>query len=391
MTTKASAPQWEQEEKDIKADLTSTVNEINGNESEMSTLPYPGDKIKPRCGTNPESDPKNEMIESDAEADKASIKSDIMSRKERMSRTESEGEYVYGNKKVNGDVRMKADQPQKEPHLEIEVEELNRMPENAVGVFNSNAGVQRSVSMPNPPRCNSACWEEKNPLFGHEGMFTNGYDYGYSTHEKFSCCNCAGTTRDVLKISVSLCMSAILFPILVWGGYTFLPFDAPPLDSAPLRLVYTLRCSVFAIIPVVLGFLVLGVSRARYCSLQLHPDKEIQEVNIHRRYVEDSISLFLLYFLQLSILAAYLSQNYLKLVPLLTIIFALGRLVYWIAAAWGSSLRGFGFGLSFLPMLTMLVANLYFIFLTDSAGSIFAQDEQDSPSTNQQYKPRFWG
>lgn len=47
--------------------------------------------------------------------------------------------------------------------------------------------------------------------------------------------------------------SALLFPFLVWGGFVFLPFDAPLLDGAPLRLVYTLRCSVFAAAPVVLG------------------------------------------------------------------------------------------------------------------------------------------
>lgn len=47
--------------------------------------------------------------------------------------------------------------------------------------------------------------------------------------------------------------SALFFPFLVWGGFVFLPFDAPMLDSAPLRLVYTLRCSVFAAAPIILG------------------------------------------------------------------------------------------------------------------------------------------
>lgn len=73
------------------------------------------------------------------------------------------------------------------------------------------------------------------------------------------------------------------------------------------------------------GVLVLGVSRVRYRSLNPHCDGEAEQVNIHRRYVDDSISLFLLYFLQLSVMAAYLNQNLLKLVPLLTIIFAIGR------------------------------------------------------------------
>lgn len=33
----------------------------------------------------------------------------------------------------------------------------------------------------------------------------------------------------------------------------FLPFDAPLMDDPPFRLVYTLRCSVFGAVPVVLG------------------------------------------------------------------------------------------------------------------------------------------
>uniref|UniRef100_A0A4W4GF29 Transmembrane protein 79b n=1 Tax=Electrophorus electricus TaxID=8005 RepID=A0A4W4GF29_ELEEL len=204
---------------------------------------------------------------------------------------------------------------------------------------------------------------------------------------------CIGTRRDVVKAAVAVLMAALIFPVLVWGGYTFLPFDAPLLDSAPLRLVYTLRCSVFAVIPIVLGILVLGVSRLRYSSLkpQCDGEPEIEAVYVHRCYVEDSISLFLLYFLQLGVMAAYLSQELLKLVPLLTIIFAFGRLVYWIAAVWGSSVRGFGFGFSFLPMLAMLVANLYFIFMADSAGSVFAQDDLGPLYLLPEKRQRFWG
>ena len=64
---------------------------------------------------------------------------------------------------------------------------------------------------------------------------------------------CCCRNRDALKAGVSLFTAALLFPFLVWGGYVFLPFDAPLLDSAPMRLVYTLRCSVFATMPIILG------------------------------------------------------------------------------------------------------------------------------------------
>ncbi|RXN31711.1 transmembrane 79-like protein [Labeo rohita] len=203
--------------------------------------------------------------------------------------------------------------------------------------------------------------------------------------------SCGGSNRDALKLGASMFTSALIFPLLVWGGYVFLPFDAPLLDSAPLRLVYTLRCSVFAVIPIVLGMLVLGVSRLWYRSLKprFEGEREVKQVAVHQRYVEDSISLFLLYFLQLAVMAAYLNQDLLKLIPLLTIIFAFGRLLYWVAAACDSSLRGVGFGFSFLPMLVMLVANLYFIFLSESGGSIFAPDVPDAPVPPS--KQRFWG
>lgn len=83
--------------------------------------------------------------------------------------------------------------------------------------------------------------------------------------------------------------------------------------------------------------------------------------------------------------------SYIETVVALNSVCVTHRLVYWIAAAWGSSLRGFGFGFSFLPMLTMLVANLYFIFMADSAGSIFAQDNLEPPIPPQEHRQRFWG
>lgn len=54
-------------------------------------------------------------------------------------------------------------------------------------------------------------------------------------------------------------------------------------------------------------------------------EEGFQEVGVHRRFLSDSASLFLIYFLQLVVLAMYLSQEQLKLIPLLTIVFAFGR------------------------------------------------------------------
>ncbi|PWA28652.1 hypothetical protein CCH79_00019853 [Gambusia affinis] len=302
--------------------------------------------------------------------------------------------------------------------------EENRLPEKAAQVFSPAVTVLPSLAA---SRDTEAFWEmesERSPFLSPCQVDYNQHGYQFDFPEdtppstcEFTCdcCSrwavlsphlsvspaCPGkggcSDRDALKLGVSVMTSALLFPFLVWGGYVFLPFDAPLLVGAPLRLVYTLRCSVFAAAPVVLGWLVLGVSRLRSGSTQpvvddVIKEAELQEVSVHRRFISDSTSLFLIYFLQLVVMAMYLTQEQLKLVPLLTIVFAFGRLAYWLAAAFGSSLRGFGFGLSFLPSLVMMAANFYFIFTVESAGSVFGavppQDEALTPPTGRQ---RFWG
>lgn len=75
------------------------------------------------------------------------------------------------------------------------------------------------------------------------------------------------------------------------------------------------------------GMLVLGVARLRYSTLKpLYESKLVnKEVAIHWHFVHESLALFLFFFLQLAVMATYISQDLVKLVPLLTIIFVFGR------------------------------------------------------------------
>lgn len=64
---------------------------------------------------------------------------------------------------------------------------------------------------------------------------------------------CDDLCGEKLKVILAMVAAGILFPLLVWGGYALLPFDSPLVESAPIRVVYTLRCAFFAIIPILLG------------------------------------------------------------------------------------------------------------------------------------------
>ncbi|NXE94665.1 TMM79 protein, partial [Menura novaehollandiae] len=156
----------------------------------------------------------------------------------------------------------------------------------------------------------------------------------------------------------------LLCPCLVYGAYIFLPFDVPLLPTISARLVYTLRCAAFATFPIVLGMIVSGISRL--CSSALEPFGELQrEVEIHRTYVSQSVHLFILYFFNMAVLATYLPQELLKLIPLLTGLFAISRLIFWLSYAIGRSFRAFGFSMTFLPLLAMLLWNLYGMFVLE--------------------------
>ncbi|KAJ0003409.1 hypothetical protein NQD34_008507 [Periophthalmus magnuspinnatus] len=200
---------------------------------------------------------------------------------------------------------------------------------------------------------------------------------------------CEDTCGERLKLTVSVVAGALLFPLLVWGGYELLPFDSPVLDSAPLRVVYTLRCSMFAMIPIILGVLVQGVARLRYGSLRplYEGRQENRQVAVHGHFINESVGLFLFYFLQLAVMATYVSQNLVKLVPLLTIIFAFGRLIYWLCLSLRSTIRGFGFSFSFAPVLLMLGVNLYYVCSSLGQGAVF---DVEPPPTEAPPKQRWW-
>ncbi|XP_061573846.1 transmembrane protein 79-like [Cololabis saira] len=377
---------------------------------EPSTLRWPGDTCGQEVG---------QEVGRPGNGDRSSVRSDS-SLREASSWTESERGLKGGRGLSGGGATGEgAGLPAEGRGLSLQGDEdENRLPEKAAQVFSPAVTVLPS---PSPRRDSEAFWEtesEKSPFLDHsspdynqdgyhqDGYHQDGYQQGYryewspdGPRRKCGCC----CSRDTLKVGVSLMSSALLFPFLLWGGFVFLPFDAPPMDGAPLRLVYALRCSVFAAAPIVLGWLVLGVSRLRFGAVRpLFEDAlkgaELGEVTVHRRFVHHSTSLFVLYFLQLVVMAMYLRQEQLKLLPLLTVLFAFGRLSYWVAAAYGSSVRGFGFGLSFLPSVAMMAANFYFIFTVEAGGSVFSlpPGSEGGPARSGEGfhpagRPRFWG
>ncbi|XP_062897768.1 transmembrane protein 79-like [Mobula hypostoma] len=200
------------------------------------------------------------------------------------------------------------------------------------------------------------------------------------------CCGCC--SRSSLKGTAALAGSLLVYPCFLYGAYVFLPFDVPLMPDLGARLIYTLRCSIFATVPILMGIIVYGL--ARLCSSSIDPfDKQKEEVEIHLRFFTDSVHLFLLFLVNLLVLSTYLPHEVLKLLPLLTAFFALARLIYWLTFAISSTFRGFGYGLTFFPILGLLICNLCYMFVLspDQMFSTSLSQEEQSQAPRQ----RFWG
>ncbi|XP_028984033.1 transmembrane protein 79 isoform X5 [Betta splendens] len=156
--------------------------------------------------------------------------------------------------------------PTTHPEEPVEEPVENQLPDKAAQVF-SPAGNHFS---PSPREENQLLWDpqpEQTPFLAPAGLpqlySPRGLQEEWAEDRPPASCGRGCFSRSALKVGVSVMTSALLFPFLVWGGFVFLPFDAPLMDGTPPRLIYTLRCSIFATIPIVLGWLVLGIARLR--------------------------------------------------------------------------------------------------------------------------------
>ncbi|XP_034747714.1 transmembrane protein 79-like [Etheostoma cragini] len=387
--TRGVTDEQEEEEEEEDEDDTKEEEELTSSAHlEPSTLPWPGDKdqrpeMQNEDGVWSEKGGSQDLSEeqSQAESDTKSKWRESMPEGERWRDDEMEVQ-----RDDRGDGSLADDEEEEEEEEEKENGgESNWIPEKAFLSFSPHVTIVRPSSK--ELREESQVFIEKEPQTEPD-LAPRDYQERTTQDDKYYLCE--NPCSEKLKLALATAAGGLLFPLLVWAGYALLPFDAPLLKSTPLRVVYSLHCSFFATIPILLGVLVQGVARLRYSVLKpLYQSKLVnREVVVHWHYVNESLVLFLFYFLQLAVMATYISQDLVKLVPLLTIIFVFGRLIYWLFLSLGSSIRGLGFGFSFFPILVMLGANLYYVCSSVGQGAIF---DVEPPTTAPPPRLLWWG
>jgi hypothetical protein len=125
------------------------------------------------------------------------------------------------------------------------------------------------------------------------------------------------------------------------------------------RLAFTLRHQLPSVVIVVLSL--LHVSLLRLSSLAINPlSGNEHHVEKASRILQNTVEQFLLTLVNQLILATHLPESHLKLIPLITVSFVLGRVLFTAGYLRAPVYRTLGFNLTFLPTLAAVGYNIYF-------------------------------
>ncbi|XP_013862736.1 transmembrane protein 79 [Austrofundulus limnaeus] len=193
------------------------------------------------------------------------------------------------------------------------------------------------------------------------------------------CCRGGRVPALLLALASLLCAAGLLYLL-----YFYVPIRPPDCPDMSSRLVFTFCCCSLAALPVVLAMLV-GAG-CQFCSGSLDlQESDPRRQSPQRLFVTSTLEQLLLYVLNLVVMATLLPEEQLKLVPILTVMFIFGRLIYWVSLNMCSSWRGFGSGLTVFPLLAVVALNLFLMYRQNLKeplfGSVDAHYNQVTPSS----------
>jgi uncharacterized MAPEG superfamily protein len=129
------------------------------------------------------------------------------------------------------------------------------------------------------------------------------------------------------------------------------------------RIALVLKDAVFALLPGVIGICIVAAQRLNPSMFVGQMPKPNSAVDINNRFILNTFEQFTAYFVANAGLAMYCPPEEARSLPLLTMLFVMGRILFWIGYHRNPYLRAFGFGITFYPTVAVyLWLILYMVF-----------------------------
>ena len=125
------------------------------------------------------------------------------------------------------------------------------------------------------------------------------------------------------------------------------------------RVIFTVRHQLPGLLAILIS--VLHVSLTRAFTLAVNPLSGNEHlVEVGNRVLQNTVEQYLLTAVNQLILATHVTEAHLRFIPLISVTFLIGRILFLVGYIRSPNYRGLGFNLSFLPVLAMTAANIYY-------------------------------
>lgn len=164
-----------------------------------------------------------------------------------------------------------------------------------------------------------------------------------------------------LRVLVGNWIVAIVFFFGLRAVWNWQPASWSTLDDR-LRLV--ISCSVFAIMPAIFAIMIVAAQRLNAKMMIGHMVRPNSPLDINTRFILNTFEQFTLFFVAHMAMAIYAPADEAKDTILMTALFLIGRILFWVGYHRNPLVRAFGFGLTFYP----IVATYFWLFLRIAFG-----------------------
>jgi len=115
------------------------------------------------------------------------------------------------------------------------------------------------------------------------------------------------------------------------------------------RLALVIKDAVIAIIPGVIAICIVAAQRLDPSMFVGQVPKPNSPVDINTKFILNTFEQFTAWFIAMAGLAMYCPIEEARTLPILTALFVLGRILFWVGYHKNPYLRAFGFGITFYP------------------------------------------
>ena len=140
-----------------------------------------------------------------------------------------------------------------------------------------------------------------------------------------------------------------LFSIFFFFGAKLLWHWQPQDWTVGDRLALVIKDSVFAILPGVIGICIVAAQRLDPNMWVGRAPKPNSALDINTRFILNTFEQFTAWLIANAALAIYCPIEEARTLPILTALFVMGRILFWIGYHTNPYLRAFGFGITFYP------------------------------------------